>query len=294
MAVRLWHLAGACLLASAPVLALNPGAATTSAPGGTGQSDTANQPSRASLLSAAMVNAYLDGFARDDEMLSAVVSRQFGANLSPEKRQFAMAQQRRVFASPGLKRFSTRIVTAQIAQGATKEELLEAMGVAAISRTGKGLARLPLVKRRAFTEYLQQMYQGLPGEQCNLLMDPKTSAVMLRQVEGLWIGGLPQARFEQAVSLYTEATLAQLDAPETPAPVKPNEVKQTEQATARFEAALLRQAQRQFSPEALARIESAQGQARETCEFGALMTQTLQQMPDADFLRASAALFEDL
>ena len=168
------------------------------------------------------------------------------------------------------------------------------MGVAAISRTGKGLARLSLAKRRAFTEYLQQMYQGLPGEQCNLLMDPKTSAVMLRQVEGLWIGGLPQARFEQAVSLYTEATLAQLDAPETPAPVKPNEVKQTEQATARFEAALLRQAQRQFSPEALARIESAQGQARETCEFGALMTQTLQQMPDADFLRASAALFEDL
>ena len=96
------------------------------------------------------------------------------------------------------------------------------------------------------------------------------------------------------MSLYTEATLVQLDAPETPAPVKPSEAKKTEQATARFEAALLRQAQRQFSPEALARIESAQGQARETCEFGALMTQTLQQMPDADFLRASAALFEDL
>ena len=93
MGLRLWHLAGAWLLVSTPVLALNPGAATTSAPSATNQADAVTQQDRANLPSAAMVNAYLDEFARDDEMLSAVVSRQFGADLSPEKRQFAMACQ---------------------------------------------------------------------------------------------------------------------------------------------------------------------------------------------------------
>ena len=293
MAFRPWHMAGAWLLASAPVLALNPSPPTPT-PGDKTQADAAKLANRLAMPPVAQVNAHLDDLASNDERLNAVVTRQFGADLSPEKRRFAVAQQRRVFASPGLKRFTTRVVTAQIAQGATGAALIEGVSAAAISRTGKGLARLPLAKRRAFTEYLQHMYQGLSGGQCNQLMNPKTTAVVLKQVEGRWIGGLPQARFEQVVSLYTEATLAQLDAPETPAAVTPSELKQTEQATARFEAALVRQAQRQFSADELTRIESAQGQARETCEFGALMMQTLLQMPEADFMRASAALFEDL
>ena len=289
MSFKPWQMAGALLLASTPALALNSGTpAYTSGSGNKARTESAGL----TRPTVAMVHANLDELATNDEALNAFVSRQFGADLSPEKRQFAVAQQRRVFASPGLKRFTTRVMTEKVAQGATDEELFEIAGAAAITRTGKGLARLPVSKQRAFTTYMLQMYQGLSGEHCNQLASRQTTLADLQQVEDRWIVRLPQARFEQVVSLYTEATLAQLDAPESTAQVRPSQVKQAEQATMRFKETLRLQAQRQFSPAALARVTSAHGQARETCEFGVLMMQTLLQMPEADFMPAFAALFD--
>ena len=288
-----WPLACALLAAGAPLAAW---AQDTQAPETTQAQAAAGAAELAQRLitpGAAEVVRYIDELANNDEALNALVTRQFGSDLSPEKRQFAVAQQRRVFAAPGLKRFAWQVMREQWTKGATVQEMREAMGAASVSRTGKGLARLPVAQRRAFTRYLQQMYQGLPGEQCNQLMHPDTPVSVLLSVERSWMASLPLPRFETALGLYTEANLIQLNGPELPPP-SAREQRLDEQANARFEARLQRQADRQFSAAAQARIERAEGQGREGCEFGELMMKTLQDMPDADFKRVSALLFSDL
>lgn len=214
-----------------------------------------------------------------DEAMDAAVARAYGTLISAAHVEVARTSLRRVLLHADFHRYLLQLVMpiagADTTQAQIRSAVLEGVG----TLQAKGLLRLPAERQEDFAHHTLGMIRALPPEVCKGVFLSRVTTAEANMIERAYIAGLPLAQFEQVLTMYTDAALAELQR------YPPSRILGNEQGALADQAhkqAILRKFRGALGPEAVARVfrDREGAPARDACTVFTLTMEAMVDLPE--------------
>jgi hypothetical protein len=227
----------------------------------------------------AALTAEAERLYRGDEAMDASIERVYGTRISPAHVEVARERLRRVVLNVDFHRYLLQLMVPIASAETTPAQMRSAALEGMATLQAKGLLRMPAARQEDFVHHMLEMLRVLPPEVCKGLYLSTVSTADSNLLERAYIASLPLARFDQIVTLYSDAVLAELARTPSARSLSREQAALADQA---HKLAMQRRFRSAFAPDALARLlrDREGAPARDACTLLTLTFETMADLPE--------------